>query len=188
MRRRYIQRRLGGRFFLTLSLALFLFLLAACGTNALTSTGAGGPGTTATTGAGESTPTATAGATKTPVQQPPAQNCGTVHTTRLLIVPTDQDRAQGIENCFWQAYQQCRPATMGYSQASLDTATIHNFSLKSQNGRCVITDALQHLIAPRAPQPAGSYTCASLTRQTDGLHFLACGKEGNILVPSAGAQ
>jgi len=188
MKRRYVQRRLGGRFFVTLSLALFLLLLAACGTNALTSTGAGGPESTATTGSGGSTSTATARTTRTPIQQPPAQNCGTVHTTRLLIVPADQDRAQGIENCFWQAYQQCRPATMGYSQASLDTTTIHTFSLKSQSGKCVITDVLQRLSAPRAPQSAGSYTCASLTRQTDGLHFLACGKEGNILVPSIGVQ
>ncbi len=188
MRHLYIHRRLRGRFFLTLGLAVFLLLLAACGTNAVTSTGTSGPGTTATTGAGESTPTATAGATNTPTAQPQARNCGVVHATRLLVVPADQDRAKGVEDCFWQAYQQCHPATMGYSKASLDTATIHTFSLQSQGGKCVIDDALQNIVEPRPPQPAGNYTCAGLTRQSDGLHFLACGKEGNILVPAVGVQ
>jgi hypothetical protein len=147
-----------------LVLLLFLLLLSACGTNAGTTTGSG-------SGA---TPTAT----------PLTQHCGTVHTMRELVVPADQDLAKGVENCFWQAYQQCRPATLVYSQIGVDAGLIHNFSLKSQNGKCMITDALQHIIAPRPPQTAGTYTCASLTQQSDGLHFLACTTEGDVLVPA----
>ena len=188
MRHLYIHRRMRGRFFLALSLTVFLLLLAACGTNAVTGTGAAGPGTTTTASAGGSTASATAGVTNTPTQPSSTQNCGTVHASRLMVVPIDQDRAKGIESCFWQAYQQCHRATMGYTKAGLDTATIHTFSLDSQNGKCVITDALQSIVEPRAPQAAISYTCAGLTRQTDGLHFLACGKEGTILVPTAGTQ
>ncbi len=182
MRHTYIYKRMRGRFFLTLSLTMFLLLLTACGTNTVMSTGAGGPGATATTSAGGST-----GGTNTPPQSS-AQNCGTVHASRLMIVPTDQDRARDIETCFWQEYQQCHSATMGYSQAGLDTATIHTFSLNNQAGQCVVIDKLQSIVEPRAPQAAGSYTCTGLTRQADGLHFLACGKEGNILVPTAGTQ
>lgn len=185
MRHLYIHKRMRGRFFLTLGLTMFLLLLAACGTNAVTSTGAGGPGTTATASVGGSTATAPAGATNTPTNQSSAQKCGTVHASRLMVVPADQNRAQGIEDCFWNAYQQCHSATMGYSVAGLDTATIHNFSLNSQNGKCVITDTLQTIVEPRSPQTAGNYTCGGLTRKIDGLHFLACGKEGNVVVPTA---
>jgi hypothetical protein len=107
---------------------------------------------------------------------------------RPLTVPTGQDRVQEVEQCFWQAYQQCRPATMRYSQASVDTATIHTFAIRRQNGGCVVSDTLEHVIEPRTVQPAGSYTCAGLRQQIDGLYFLACGQEGTILVPAAGTQ
>jgi hypothetical protein len=56
------------------------------------------------------------------------------------------------------------------------------------NGACVITDDLQHFIAPHPPKAVGSYTCTGLAQQSDGLHFQACGSEGNVLVPSAGTQ
>lgn len=158
---------------LALSLMFLLVFLAACGANGSTTTGSGStnPGTTAT-------------ATKVPT----TQNCGVVHSMRLNIVPADTKLAKGVENCFWQAYQQCHPAKMLYAQNDLDAGSIHNFSLKSQNGTCIITDALQHFVAPRPPQAVATYTCAGLTQQSDGLHFQACGSEGNILVPTAGAQ
>lgn len=150
-------------------LVLFLALLAACGTNA--------NGTT--TGSG-STPAATS----TPL---PVQRCGVVHAQRLQIVPADQDLARGAEDCFWQAYQQCHPATLTYSQGNLDTVMLHTFTLTSHTGRCVITDAAQRSVLPRPPQSAGTYTCSGLTRQPDGLHFASCGSEGNVLVPAVGA-
>lgn len=158
---------------LTISLVFLLTLLAACGTNGSTTTGSGAtnPGTTPT-------------ATKVPI----TQNCGVVHTMRLQVVPADTNLAKGAENCFWQAYQQCHPAKLLFAQNDLDTGTIHNFSLKSENGKCVITDALQRFIAPRPPQSAGNYTCVGLAQQSDGLHFQACGSLGNVLVPVAGAQ
>lgn len=163
-RRQNIYRQARG-----LVLFLVLLLLAACGTNANgTTTGGGG------------TPAATS-------SPPPAQHCGVVHTQRLQVVPAEQDLARRVEDCFWQAYQQCHPATMTYSQGNLDTVMLHTFALASQNGRCVITDAVQRSVLPRPPQSAGSYTCASLSRQSDGLRFTGCGSEGNVLVPSVGA-
>jgi hypothetical protein len=102
-------------------------------------------------------------------------------------VPADKNLALGVENCFWLAYQQCHPATMTYSQGNLDTIMLHTFSLKSQGGQCVITDAVQRSVLPRPPQNVGTYTCTGLTQQADGLHFTNCGSEGNVLVPAAGA-
>lgn len=163
------QTRLPGMYMQIMGLVLLLVLLAACGTNANgTTTGSGG------------TPVATS----TP---PPAQHCGIVHTQRLQVVPADQDLAKGAEDCFWQAYQQCHPATLTYSQGNLDTVMLHTFTLVSQHGRCVITDAVQRSVLPRPLQTAGNYTCTTLARQPDGLHFTGCGSEGSVLVPSVGA-
>jgi hypothetical protein len=158
--------------FLAIGLALLLMLLAACGTNtAGTTTGSGGSGSTAT-------------ATKTSA----AQNCGVIHTMRLMVVPADQNHAKSTEDCFWQAYQGCHTATFTYFQASVDTANIHTFSLQSQNGQCVITDALQQQTIPRPAKAIASYTCTGLAQQSDGLHFTSCGSEGNLVVPAGGAQ
>lgn len=150
-----------------LGLACMLFFFTACGANGSTTTGSNGPGATAT--------------------QPPIKQCGTVHTLRQLVVPTEQKGAKGVEDCFWQAYQKCSPATLVYSQGAIDTATVYTFSLKSQNGKCVIEDLLQHVILPRTPAPGVNGTCAGLTQQTDGLHFHACNNEGDVLVPGGGA-
>lgn len=158
-----------------------LTLLVACGTN--------GGATTTTTGSGNNTITISSGATTqapAPTKPLATQNCGTVHTMRLLVVPADANLAKGVENCFWQAFQQCHPATLVYAQNNLDTGTIHNFSLKNVNGTCVITDGLQTFIAPRPAQGTTNYTCAGLTQQADGLHFQACGTLGNVLVPLSG--
>lgn len=159
---------------LMMSLVFLLTLLAACGTNSGGTTTGSGPGGS--------------GATATATKAPTTQNCGIVHSMRLNIIPSDATLAKGVENCFWQAYQQCHPAKLTYAQNELDTGAIHTFSLKSVNGSCVITDDLQRFIAPHPPKAAGSYTCAGLAQQSDGLHFQACGNEGNILVPTAGAQ
>lgn len=174
------------RFMLAISLALLVMLLAACGANATGSAASGGTSTPGgTPGSATSTPGGTTNTPTTPLQ---TQKCGTVHTLRLQVVPADQSHAQTVENCFWQAYQQCHPATLVYSQGDLDTVTLHTFSLKSQSGQCMITDAVQRSVLPRKPTPAGSYTCGGLTQKNDGLHFTACGQEGNVLVPSVGTE
>src|SRR5260370_32770456 len=85
---------------LTISLICILLLLAACGYNN------GGPITT--TGSGGNTAPTVVGTPKTLA----TQKCGIVHTMRLLIVPADVGHVKGMEDCFWQAYQQCHPATL----------------------------------------------------------------------------
>jgi hypothetical protein len=162
--------------FLALGLALLLMLLAACGTNVA--------GTTTGSNGSTGNPGATASATGATV----AENCGAVHTARQVVVPADTSKAPGIEDCFWQAYQQCHAATLSYVQGSVDTAQIHTFTLKSQNNQCVITDALQSQVVPRPAKPVGTYTCTGLTRANDGLHFSACGNDGDVVVPTGGTQ
>lgn len=173
----------------TVAIVMLLFL-AACGTQlgakgSLNSPNANGTGvaTGTVTTNGNSTTTATT----TPPRTSTAQNCGAVHTMRLLIVPADIDHVKDVENCFWQAFQQCHPATMIFAQNDLDTGTINTFSLQSVNGSCVISDGVQSFVAPRPPSTAKNYTCAGLTRESDGLHFHSCEAAGTIIVPIANA-
>ncbi len=120
-------------FFAGLSISLLMLLLSACGYN----------GTTV--GSQPSTPS-----TPTPTHPLQVKNCGSLHTIRLLLVPTDQDLAKQDETCFAQAYAACHPATLVYSQSSLDTGTIHNFSIKNQNPQVAPYDRDLHMWEPGA--------------------------------------
>ena len=126
--------------------------------------------------------------TPTPTQPLQVKNCGAVHTIRNLVVPTEQQIAKDDETCFAQAYAACHPATFAYSQASLDTGTIHNFRILNQNGKCTITDMVQTYIAPKSPHTTGTYTCGSPELKTDGLHVYSCGAVGDVFVPLANTQ
>ncbi len=157
---RYMRTRLMIRRVFGPTLTLFLLLVAACST-ATNSGNAAAPIT---------------------------QKCGAVHTQRSLVVSMDWSMAKGVEDCFWQAFQQCGPATLIYSQSDSEASTIHTFSLQSEKGPCLITDSVQHFLAPHPPQSAINYTCTDLQRQTNGLHFLSCGTLGNIFVPTVGTH
>jgi len=141
-------------------MALLILILSACGSNV----GGQGP-----------TPTPT-----TPLQ---VQKCGTVHTLHSYIPSADQQLVKQAENCFWQAFQQCHPATLTYSQNELDTGTVHTFMPKSAAGKCAISDGVQHYIAPRPPGNTTTYVCSDVKLQTDGLYVFSCGAVGTVIVP-----
>jgi hypothetical protein len=145
--------------FTAISTALLMLVLAACGS---TSTNVGG----------QPSPT-----------PPQVQNCGSIHSLGPQIIPADQSMAQQAENCFWQAFQQCQPATFTYSQNGVDTGTVHKFSLKNINGTCSISDEVQHFIAPNPPGAAITYLCNDVKLQSDGLYFFSCGNIGTIFIP-----
>lgn len=114
-----------------------------------------------------------------------AQQCGAVHTQRSRLSSMDLTMAPGAEDCFWQSFQQCRPATLVYTQSDATSGTVHTFSLSSENGTCKVTDKAYNFVAPHPPQPTVTYTCAGIQKQANGLHVLSCGALGNILIPAA---
>ena len=145
-------------------LVLLLAVMVACGTSA------GGQG-------------AQSQATPTPSISPRPQNCGKVETT-LSGKPSDTSKAKMSENCFWQAFQHCQPATLEFVAHSLDTAADHTFTIKSNNGKCSVSGTVKNYIVPNHLTATHTYTCGNLQMQADGLHFIACGSAGNILVPA----
>ena len=152
-------------------LILLCVLLAGCGSN-FSSQG----------GQAQNTPTTNSALTPSPTQGQQAQNCGEVDTT-LNGKALDATKAKMASNCFWQAYQNCRAASVTLKVHSLDTGANHVFATKNTNGKCAITDTVTHYIVPNNLKTITSYTCSGLTMQTDGLHFIACGSLGNIVIP-----
>ncbi|HLJ35715.1 MAG TPA: hypothetical protein VKU38_18815 [Ktedonobacteraceae bacterium] len=160
----HLQRYGGTKLLIVAILAIFVSAaLVACGSS--------------TTGSGGSA---------TPTTQVQAQNCGTVNTNPRGL-PTDVNAARQNEQCFYQAYQQCHNASLVFTLHGLDTSMVHKFTITNHNNQCIITDAMQHSIAPAPLSPAQIFQCSTMSLVTDGLHISGCGQEGNngtIIVPS----
>jgi hypothetical protein len=159
---RAAQKRLS-RTFIILSLGLFVLVigvgLSACGSNS--------------TGSGGSTPTAAA----------QAQKCGTIQTQPNGNLPNTSS-AQQATNCFWQSFQQCHMTSLIYTATGVDTVTTHTFTVQNNGGHCSVVDVVKHQVIPQPPSAAKTYTCSGVTQKADGLHFAACGSDGDIVVPT----
>src|SRR5215467_5020586 len=138
-------------------------------------------------GSNQSSTPSTSTQPRVQVTHPPApvKKCGIVQGLAHLEVPPSDTGAAQAENCFWQAFQHCRPATLVFITSSVDTALIRTFTIHDDNGACSISDAKQQRIVPNPPSPAGTYTCTGLVQKPDGLHFSACGKDGDVFVPAS---
>jgi len=97
----------------------------------------------------------------------------------VVLKATDAKQA---EDCFWQAFQKCSPASLVYTLASVDTVTIRTFTIQSNGDHCSPVDAVQHTIVPAPLSAAKTYTCTGVTHKPDGLHFSSCGVDGDVVV------
>ena len=88
-------------------------------------------------------------------------------------------------SCFWQAFQQCRPASLTVNFGGVDTVTTHTFTLQKNNTSCTISDAVKNRIIPRPAKDTGTYTCSGLVNAANELRFNGCGTLGNIVVPTS---
>lgn len=143
-------------------LALFAIMavaLAACGSQY---GGSGSPGATTT---------------------PTVQKCGSVHSLPDGKLATPM-AAKTAEDCFWQAYQQCKAATISYTAGGVDTVSINTFTIKNDNGKCAVSDAAQFSIAPNKPGAPKTYSCSGITQQQNGLRITSCGERGDIVLPA----
>lgn len=118
-----------------------------------------------------------------PPQSTPAvlgQDCGKIVT--LGPNPPADAGAQLVQDCFWQAFQECRAATLTLTVRGVDTAVQNQLTIEKRGSQCGITNTEQSF-AVNLPNPAlNVYSCARLERRQEGLLFVSCGKEGDILV------
>ena len=111
-----------------------------------------------------------------------SQDCGSVNT--LGGRPTTSGAAQ-IEDCFFQAYQSCAPATLRAQINGVDAGTTHMFSLSGSTGACTITDAAQTRVVPRPAGPQMTYTCSGMSEDANGLTVSGCGDLGDVVIPAS---
>ncbi|MBA2392437.1 MAG: hypothetical protein H0V70_06790 [Ktedonobacteraceae bacterium] len=144
-----------------LAIAIFGILITGCGTSAV--------------GATPATPTVA-----------PVQKCGSIGVMRAQSTTGTSGSAQSnvAGSCFWQAFQQCRSASLTVNFGSVDTVTTHTFTLKKNSANCTISDAVKNRIIPRPAKDTGTYTCSGLVNSTNELRFNGCGSLGNIVVPT----
>lgn len=138
----------------------------------------------------------TAGSQTPPIE---GQNCGEIsirqaqgphvgNYTGPFSGPTAAN--QGI-NCFWQAYTNCKPATIVYSQMGIDTHESNTFTVQSANGSCHLTVTTFAQINVSPPTKHGPIPCTRLVQAGDNLVAQGCGDEGDmtLFVPvSSGLQ
>ena len=77
-----------------------------------------------------------------PIGQDSKKPCGnitlTIGGTMLNLV-----NAQHVENCFWQAYQQCHSASLVLTAYTITGLTTRTFSTERQESTCMVLDAKQ---------------------------------------------
>ena len=82
----------------------------------------------------------------TPPVEPQLQKCGFVFGFGALeLVPRDLG-AEQAENCFWQAFQHCRPAILVFNtgaKAKFTSTLKHTFTIYNENVACLIADVKQ---------------------------------------------
>ncbi len=149
-------------FSIMLGTLLLLFVCAACGTSA-----------------GATSPTPTSASTT-------VQKCGTIGVKpggSGTINLTGSSSASVAGNCFWQAYQQCRAASLTVNFGGIDTIATHTFNVQKKNTGCTISDAVQHRVIPQPAKNGGTFTCSGLVNASNELRFSGCGTNGDIVVP-----
>jgi hypothetical protein len=113
----------------------------------------------------------------------PLQKCGNVQGSLRGTIPNPSGAKQA-EDCFWQAFQKCQPASLVYTAVSVDTVATRTFTIKNNGTQCSVTDAFQNEIVPQKPFAPKTYICSGVTQLADGLHFSSCGDDGDVIVPA----
>jgi hypothetical protein len=119
-----------------------------------------------------------------PVVNTPAsvQKCGIVQDPGSLKVPIADSGAEQAENCFWHAFQHCQPASLISILGGMEVSLTRTFNIHNESGNCLISDTKQRRNVSNLHSVAESYICAGLIQQPNGLHFNACGKDGDVFV------
>jgi hypothetical protein len=113
--------------------------------------------------------------------------CGTVimHGTGSPAFGVQNTSPSQVTDCFWQAYQQCQPATMHLTFMGVDAGVQHTFTLEKQSNACTITDSAQNynVVVKLKAKPVVS-TCTDMAMQSDGLHIAGCSNGNTFIIPT----
>lgn len=103
-------------------------------------------------------------------------NCGYISSTGFGPGRNDTGTVRKVGDCFWQAYQQCRTATMQVTSMGVDTGSTDTLVVNQQQGSCGIKDSSQFYSANfgGSHSQVNTSTCSKLVRQGARLLFSGC--------------
>src|SRR5262249_41831549 len=110
------------------------------------------------------------------------QQCGVVQGPGSLKLQPSDTGAEQAENCFWQAFQHCHPATLIFIRGGVDAVLMLTFTIHNVNGTCSISYTKQQRVVANPPSVARTSTCTGLVKQVQALRFTACGQDGDVVV------
>jgi hypothetical protein len=87
-----------------------------------------------------------------------------------------------IIQCFVQAHQQCRAASIAYTRSGTDAGTTETFYTANSLGQCGLSVQTTNYVIPFRNNTTYD-TCSSMVQKPDGLHFLSCGSSGEQIFP-----
>lgn len=108
------------------------------------------------------------------------QNCGSVSRGGGpgLYIPGNSTPARIIQ-CFVQAHQQCRAASIAYTSFGTDAGVTETFYTANSLGQCgLLLETRSYVIPVR--NVTNDYTCSSMLQKADGLHFICDNVEEQV--------
>lgn len=121
---------------------------------------------------------ATCGIAQGPGQQAPS--CGTLTLSlgpqQQYAANYDGHRVKAIEQCFVQAYHQCKAMSLLVTRHSVDTGTHYTYTITPYGASCQIIEASQSYSANfgGSEGPVVTSTCGGLTTNQDTLVIVDC--------------
>ena len=114
------------------------------------------------------------------------QNCGDLYSAlgpRPQSAGSNSKAVQAIQ-CFVQAHQQCKAASLSYTEHGVDTGDTETYYTANRLGGCGLSGTSSGFVDVMS-RPTTNFSCSSIVQASDGLHFLSCGQDGELIIPSS---
>lgn len=111
-------------------------------------------------------------------QLPPVQgiDCGYISSHGFGPARNQTGTVRQVGNCFWQAYQQCRTATLQVTDMGVDAGATQMLVVTKQQNGCVVVDSSQNYNVNFGGShfPVTTSTCSKLQLKGAALLFSGC--------------
>jgi hypothetical protein len=110
------------------------------------------------------------------------QDCGNLTSGPPLGTNASNPGAIQAIQCFVQAHQQCRAASLSYTSHGVDTGVKETYYTANSLGGCGLSGESTSYGLVFGDRTT-DFSCSNIIQQADGLHLLSCGQYGDLVVP-----
>jgi hypothetical protein len=111
------------------------------------------------------------------------QDCGDIVSPIGPQSSVDSTKAMQVIQCFVQAHQQCRAASLAYTSHGVDAGTTETFYTANGLAQCGLSVQTTTYVIPVTSHTSED-NCSGMVQKPDGLHFLSCGDARELVVPA----